>query len=141
DPTLYQRIFEGTPTNSHESRHNVDIFENLDSCCSVDETPWTPKRRYTAVVMKKKIFATVLTLTLGAVVAIVETSGRQSPARAGGNLTIEQLIDIRHPSRPVWSPDGRHVAFLWERAGIANIFVADVAASSAPVGARALTRF
>ena len=91
--------------------------------------------------MKKKMFAIVLTLTVGALVAIVETSGRQSPARAGGNLTIEQLIDIRHPSSPVWSPDGRHVAFLWERAGIANIFVADVAASSAPVGARALTRF
>jgi len=91
--------------------------------------------------MKKKMFAIVLTLTVGALVAIVETSSRQSAARAGGNLTIEQLIDIRHPSSPVWSPDGRHVAFLWERAGIANIFVADAAATSAPVGARALTRF
>ena len=41
-------------------------------------------------------------------------------------LTIDQLIDIRHPSNPVWSPDGRRVAFLSERAGIANIYVADV---------------
>jgi dipeptidyl aminopeptidase/acylaminoacyl peptidase len=97
--------------------------------------------RYTAPVMKKRMFVIVLVLASGALVASVATSARQSPSRAGGHLTIEQLIDIRHPSSPVWSPDGRHVAFLSERAGIANIFVADVAASSPPVGARALTRF
>ena len=91
--------------------------------------------------MKQRIVAIVLTLTIGTLVAIADMSARQSQPRAGGNLTIEQLIDIRHPSSPVWSPDGRHVAFLSERAGIGNIFVADVAASSAPAGARALTRF
>jgi dipeptidyl aminopeptidase/acylaminoacyl peptidase len=41
-------------------------------------------------------------------------------------LTIEQLIDIKHPSNPVWSPDGRHVLFTWDRAGVANLFVANV---------------
>src|SRR6516225_6672460 len=91
--------------------------------------------------MKQRIVAIVLTLTIGTLVAIADMSARQSQPRAGGNLTIEQLIDIRHPSSPVWSPDGRHVAFLSERAGIGNIFVADVAASSAPAEARALTRF
>jgi dipeptidyl aminopeptidase/acylaminoacyl peptidase len=45
----------------------------------------------------------------------------QSPATR--SLTIEQLIDIRHPSSPVWSPDSRHVAYFSERAGIANIYV------------------
>ncbi|MGE5244338.1 MAG: prolyl oligopeptidase family serine peptidase [Betaproteobacteria bacterium] len=54
------------------------------------------------------------------------------------NLTIEQLIDIKHPSSPIWSPDGRHVAFLWDRAGVTNIYVADPGASSAP---RQLTGF
>ena len=58
---------------------------------------------------------------------IVEAAPQPSGAARGGRLTIEQLIDIRHPSNPVWSPDGRHVAFLSERAGIANIYVADVA--------------
>ncbi len=72
----------------------------------------------------------------------MEAASRQSAPRVDGRLTIEQLIDIRHPSNPVWSPDGRHVAFLSERAGIANIFVADVTASSAaPAGARALTGY
>ena len=36
----------------------------------------------------------------------------------------------------MWSPDGRRVAFLSERAGIANIYVADVAAIGAGRGAR-----
>jgi dipeptidyl aminopeptidase/acylaminoacyl peptidase len=92
--------------------------------------------------MKKSMFAIALVLTVGALVFIVEAASRQPAPRADGKLTIEQLIDIRHPSNPVWSPDGRHVAFLSERAGIANIFVADVTASSdAPAGAHALTRY
>ena len=92
--------------------------------------------------MKKYSAAIALTLSLGALVFIVEAAPQPSAPRGGGRLTIEQLIDIRHPSNPVWSPDGRHVAFLSERAGIANIFVADVAAAStAPAGARALTRY
>ena len=84
-------------------------------------------------------------LALAASVFIVQAAQptQSAPARAGSSkLTIEQLIDIRHPSNPVWSPDGRHVAFLSERAGIANILVADVTASSStPAGARALTRY
>jgi len=38
-------------------------------------------------------------------------------------LAIEQLIDIRHPSIPSWSPDGAHLAYMSERAGVANIYV------------------
>jgi dipeptidyl aminopeptidase/acylaminoacyl peptidase len=64
------------------------------------------------------------------------SSGTQAQAP---RLTIEQLIDIKHPSGPQWSPDGRHVAFLWDRAGVTNLYVADPASgSSAP---RALTTF
>ena len=86
--------------------------------------------------------ATAIALSLGTFLLVVQAAPQSAPARAGGRLTIEQLIDIRHPSNPVWSPDGRHVAFLSERAGIANIFVADATASSAaPAGARALTRY
>ncbi len=52
--------------------------------------------------------------------AAVLLMAQAAPMRS---LTIEQLIDIRHPSAPVWSPDSRHVAYLSERAGIANIYV------------------
>src|SRR4051794_26019301 len=91
--------------------------------------------------MKKSLFTIAAVLTTGAFVLIVKTSARQPSARADGKLTIEQLIDIRHPSSPVWSPDGRHVAFVSERAGIANIFIADVTGGAAAAGARALTRY
>ena len=40
-------------------------------------------------------------------------------------LTIEQLIDIKHPSDPKWSPDGKHIVFTWDRAGVSNLFVAN----------------
>ena len=92
--------------------------------------------------MKRFSFAVALTLTVSALVFSVYAAPQPAAPRGGGQLTIEQLIDIRHPSNPVWAPDGRHVAFLSERAGIANIFVADVTAgSTAPGGARALTRY
>ena len=53
-------------------------------------------------------------------------------------LTIEQLIDIKHPSNPIWSPDGKHVAFIWDRAGVANLYVASADGKGKPV---ALTSF
>ena len=43
--------------------------------------------------------------------------------RTAAPLTIDQLIDISHPSSPVWSRDGRRIAFTWERAGVANLYV------------------
>jgi dipeptidyl aminopeptidase/acylaminoacyl peptidase len=55
------------------------------------------------------------------VLLIAALTTAQAPATH--SLTIEQLIDIRHPSSPAWSPDSRHVAYLSERAGIANIYV------------------
>jgi dipeptidyl aminopeptidase/acylaminoacyl peptidase len=91
--------------------------------------------------MKKFFTAVVLAFAVGALVLLVEAAPQTNASRANGRLTIEQLIDIRHPSNPVWSPDGRRVAFLSERAGIANIFVADAGGGSAAAGARALTRF
>ena len=62
------------------------------------------------------------------------------PARAqAAEWTIEKLIDIKHPSNPVWSPDGRHIAFIWDRAGVSNLYLADAGGQGAqPV---ALTRF
>jgi dipeptidyl aminopeptidase/acylaminoacyl peptidase len=80
-------------------------------------------------------------LSIAASVLLVHNAQPAAQRDARG-LTIEQLIDIRHPSNGMWSPDGRRVAFLSERAGIANIFVADVAGPGASRAApRQLTRF
>ncbi|MGQ0732770.1 MAG: prolyl oligopeptidase family serine peptidase [Acidobacteriota bacterium] len=75
-----------------------------------------------------------------AVVAAACAADAVQPPAASRSLTIDQLIDIRHPSDPVWSPDGARVAFLWDRAGVTNLYVADArpGGESAP---RALTAF
>jgi dipeptidyl aminopeptidase/acylaminoacyl peptidase len=59
-------------------------------------------------------------------------------AAAKPRLTIEQLIDIKHPSDPQWSPDGKRIAFIWDRADIRNLYVVNADGQSKPV---ALTSF
>jgi dipeptidyl aminopeptidase/acylaminoacyl peptidase len=81
----------------------------------------------------KHLVTLALTLALGACAA----SAVAPPP--DGNLTIENLIDIKHPSTPLWSPDGKHVAFVWDRAGIQNLYVADPASPTA--APRALTSY
>src|SRR6478735_774555 len=53
--------------------------------------------------------------------------------RAAAPITIDQLIDIKHPSNPVWSRDSRRIAFTWERAGVANLYVVPADGSAKPV--------
>jgi dipeptidyl aminopeptidase/acylaminoacyl peptidase len=50
----------------------------------------------------------------------------------GGRLTIDALVDIRHPSNPVWSHDSRRIAFTWERAGVSDLYVVPADGSSRP---------
>ena len=68
--------------------------------------------------------------------AVLAASGAAAPdsPKAGGLLTIEALLEIKHPSRPAWSPDADRVAFVWDRGGVQNVWVvgADV---GAPVAA------
>ena len=45
----------------------------------------------------------------------------QSP----GNLDIEAILAIPHPSAASWSPDGNRVAFLWDRGGVQNLYIVD----------------
>ncbi len=40
-----------------------------------------------------------------------------------GSITIERIADIKYPTNPAWSPDGRKVAFLWDAAGKQDLFV------------------
>jgi dipeptidyl aminopeptidase/acylaminoacyl peptidase len=83
--------------------------------------------------MAWKSIALIVSLTLTLATAVfAQTAPAKSP------LTIEQLIDIRHPSNPVWAPDGKHIAFVWDRAGVSNLYVASSDGSDQPV---ALTSF
>jgi len=76
-----------------------------------------------------KTLAAVVGVTVATAVAVPVV---RSQIAGTSRLTIEQLIDIRHPSSPMWSPDGRRVAFLWDRAGVSDWYIADADGNSAP---------
>src|SRR5919198_1995510 len=71
-------------------------------------------------------------LALAAVAAISGVVFGHAAPPASSRLTIEQLIEIRHPSSPMWSPDGQHAVFVWDRAGVSKVYVADANGSGAP---------
>jgi len=79
--------------------------------------------------MTRRTMARVLGGALAALGLTVPVIGAQPESP----LTIDELIDIKHPSNPVWSRDSRHVAFLWERAGVANLYVVPADGSGKPV--------
>ena len=42
-------------------------------------------------------------------------------------LSIDALVDIKHPSGAKWSPDGSQVAYLWDRGGVQNVWLVAIA--------------
>jgi dipeptidyl aminopeptidase/acylaminoacyl peptidase len=71
----------------------------------------------------KRLLVVALLLGLHGVVALV---GSPAPVGDDGALTIEKLIDIRHPSNASWSADGRQVTFTWDRAGVSKRYVSNL---------------
>ena len=89
--------------------------------------------------MGKRVLGATISLTAALACAShlhAQSASRKSAAKSA--LTIEQLIEIKHPSDPVWSPDNKRVVFTWDRADIRNLYVANADGSGAPV---ALTTF
>src|SRR5437016_7423034 len=41
-----------------------------------------------------------------------------------GSITIDRIAQVKFPSNPTWSPDGKSVAFLWDAWGKQDLFVA-----------------
>jgi len=74
---------------------------------------------------------------VGMAVMFAASAAAQNSTKSS-KLTIEQLIEIKHPSNPVWSPDGKHVVFTWDRAGVGNLYVANADGHGQP---QALTSF
>jgi dipeptidyl aminopeptidase/acylaminoacyl peptidase len=40
-----------------------------------------------------------------------------------GSITIDRISQIKYPSAPAWSPDGKMVAFLWDAWGKQDLFL------------------
>src|SRR4051794_29417632 len=89
-------------------------------------------------VMKKTLLAVVVVLAATALAGRAQSPSQARRPNAAAGVTIEQLIDIRHPSSPMWSPDGRSVVFLWDRAGVSKVYVVPVEAGARPSAPREL---
>src|SRR5215470_2241633 len=68
-------------------------------------------------------------LTLLAGGAASQTPKPRSPAK----LTIDQLIQIKHPSGHQWTPDGSQVWFTYDDGGVNNVWTAPADGSGPPV--------
>ena len=91
----------------------------------------TETRRHGDTEILMKIVATLIAIMSAACAA--SAIEQTAPSK---KLTIEQLIDIKHPSNAAWSPDGKYVLFAWDRAGVTNLYV-----SSGSGQPRAVTTF
>jgi dipeptidyl aminopeptidase/acylaminoacyl peptidase len=78
-------------------------------------------------------FANVSGFTISAGLMCAPNATAQTTPATKPRLTIEQLIDIKHPSDPVWSPDGKRVLFTWDRADVKNLYVANADGQGQPV--------
>ena len=76
-------------------------------------------------------------LTVLLTVAPVGLAADQGTTKPGTRLSIDQLLQIKHPSNPIWSPDGRFIAYVWDEGGVGNLYVVD--ASGAAAAPRRLT--
>ncbi|MGH9350460.1 MAG: prolyl oligopeptidase family serine peptidase [Vicinamibacterales bacterium] len=73
----------------------------------------------------RKIAIGVACLALGWFAA-VQLAKMGAASDEAGLLSIDTLVDIRHPSAGTWSPDGTRIAFVWDRASVQNLYVVAV---------------
>ena len=60
---------------------------------------------------------TALILLVPTFLSLAHAAAAEPPR---GSITIERISQIRYPSAPAWSPDGKAVAFLWDCVGQAQ---------------------
>jgi len=61
---------------------------------------------------------------LTALTLLANVAASQTPKRSSSKLTIDQLIQIKHPSAHQWTPDGSHVWFTYDDGGVNNVWAA-----------------
>src|SRR3954470_22762575 len=73
-------------------------------------------------------------LLLPALAMLAGTADSQmATPRSQSKLTIDQLIQIKHPSGHQWTPDGSHVWFTYDDGGINNVWAVAADGDSPPV--------
>jgi dipeptidyl aminopeptidase/acylaminoacyl peptidase len=69
-------------------------------------------------------------LSFSALVSLAALAMSQAPAP---KLTIEQLVQIKHPSGHQWTPDGSHVWFTYDDGGVNNVWAVPADGNGQPV--------
>src|SRR4051794_27319672 len=71
---------------------------------------------------------------LPAMTLLAGTVASQTPKpRAQSKLTIDELIQIKHPSGGQWTPDGHHIWFTYDSGGVNNVWVAPTDGGRSPL--------
>lgn len=55
-----------------------------------------------------------------------------SPVADAAPLTLDDVLDVRHPGPPAWSPLGDAIAFLWNDGGLTHLFTVDPEGAAPP---------
>lgn len=59
-------------------------------------------------------------------------SGCAVAAAGPASFTLDQMIDIKWPSSPAWSPNSQYMVFVWNDGGTYNLWLADTHAKVPP---------
>ncbi|HEY4219100.1 MAG TPA: prolyl oligopeptidase family serine peptidase [Gemmatimonadaceae bacterium] len=65
-----------------------------------------------------------LALVAGTAAAQTKLASQTTKPKASSKLTIDELIQIKHPSNHQWTPDGSHVWFVYDDGGVNNVWAA-----------------
>ena len=63
-------------------------------------------------------------IALPALMLLANAAASQTLKKSPSKLTIDQLIQIKHPSAHQWTPDGSHVWFTYDDGGVNNVWAA-----------------
>ena len=76
-----------------------------------------------------KVFKFVIAASIAGSVSLA-ASAQTASDQDSTRLNIDRVVAIKHPSNPIWSPDGSSLAFVWDEGGVGNLYVIDTSPHS-----------